>query len=58
MNTVDRCAVIPPDGVTQRTRCEKCKRFARLWPGEGLCDRCGGMLPLEYVPRPGRGERR
>lgn len=57
MNRVDRSVVVPPDGATRRDRCGKCKRFARLWPGEALCDRCIGMLPLAYVPRPKRGER-
>lgn len=34
-------------GVTQM-RCAKCKRFARLAPGETLCGRCAGMLPLVF----------
>jgi hypothetical protein len=56
VNRVNRSRVVPLDGAAQRHRCEKCKRFARLWPGESLCDRCSGVLALEYVPRP--GERR
>jgi hypothetical protein len=34
-------------------RCTRCKRFARLLPGEILCGRCAGTLPLDF----GRGER-
>lgn len=54
MNRLNRPVVAPLDGST---RCVRCKRFARLWPGESVCDRCAGMLPLVYVPRPKRGER-
>jgi hypothetical protein len=44
-------------------RCEKCKKFARLLPGETKCPSCMGMLPLDLaVPelgsRPVGGERR
>ncbi len=57
MNRLDRCSAAPPDGAPRRKhwnqRCSQCKRFARLWPGEGRCDRCAGMLPLQYVPGPG-----
>lgn len=58
MDRLDRPVAVPPDGAGKqiRSRCEKCKRFARLWPGESQCDRCNGALPLEYIP--GRGERR
>jgi hypothetical protein len=41
-----------PEGVT-RTRCAKCRRFARLLPEQTWCDRCIGALPLDF----GRGER-
>lgn len=41
-----------PEGVT-RTRCRKCRRFARLLPQQTCCDRCAGALPLDF----GRGER-
>ena len=34
-------------------RCTRCKRFARLLPGETLCGRCAGTLPLDF----GRGGR-
>lgn len=43
-------------------RCVRCKRFARLWPGENHCAPCLGRLALVYVPRRsargGRGEHR
>jgi hypothetical protein len=32
-------------GVT-RTCCEKCKKFARLLPGDTECTSCAGRLPL------------
>ncbi|SEP51058.1 hypothetical protein SAMN04489732_115126 [Amycolatopsis saalfeldensis] len=32
-------------GVT-RMRCQTCKKFARLLPGETKCGPCMGMLPL------------
>lgn len=35
-------------GVT-RMRCTKCKKFARLLPGEDRCAPCLGMLPLPLV---------
>lgn len=57
MDTLDPSHSAPPDGATKRRhRCPRCKRFARLWPEETLCDRCNGFLALEFVPRP--GERR
>lgn len=34
------------DGVT-RMRCTRCKRFAKLLPGERECAPCRGMLPLD-----------
>ncbi len=37
-------------------RCARCRRFARLLPGETRCARCAGMLALEFAPK--RGERR
>lgn len=40
------------EGVT-RTRCAKCRRFARLLPQQTRCDRCVGALPLDF----GRGDR-
>lgn len=51
MNRLDRAVVIPLDGVTQQSnRCSRCKRFARLWPGESTCARCSGVLSWEFVP--------
>jgi hypothetical protein len=49
LNASPNCA---PVGVT-RTRCQKCRRFARLLTGQTCCDRCVGALPLDF----GRGER-
>ena len=39
---------VPALGGVTRTRCAKCKRFARLLAGETLCGRCAGMLPLDF----------
>ncbi len=36
-----------PEWVT-RTRCAKCKRFARLLVGQMECDRCVGALELDF----------
>jgi hypothetical protein len=78
MDTIVCAVDTPPEGVTRHpekihtgqnarrrsggTRCIRCKRFARLWPGEGQCAGCAGVLALEYVPRQsargGRGEQR
>jgi hypothetical protein len=60
VNRLNRSRVTPLDGVAQGNRCGKCKRFARLWPGERECDRCRGVLPLVYVSgaEAGRGEAR
>lgn len=54
MDTLDPVARAALGGAGhQQQRCAKCKRFARLWPGESECDRCNGALALVYVPRPG-----
>jgi hypothetical protein len=42
-----------PDGTT-RKRCATCKRFARLLSNQTECDRCAGVLPLDFGDR---GER-
>ena len=52
MTRLEPTRVSAPEGVT-RTRCAKCRRFARLMPGETRCDRCSGVLPLDF----GRGDR-
>ena len=52
MERLDVSTVSAPEGVT-RTRCLKCRRFARLLPQQTWCDRCEGALPLDF----GRGER-
>ena len=44
---LDRVDGVPLGGVTQ-PRCEKCRRFARLLPGETQCARCSGVLALEF----------
>lgn len=31
-----------------RTRCGKCKRFARMLPGDTECAACLGVLALEF----------
>jgi hypothetical protein len=36
-------------GVTQ-TRCQKCKKFARLLPGDTECAACAGHLDLPITP--------
>nr|CEL14016.1 hypothetical protein [Kibdelosporangium sp. MJ126-NF4] len=42
---VGNCA----SGVTRtRKRCEKCKKFARLLPGDTSCAACTGALALEF----------
>jgi hypothetical protein len=38
---------VPASGVT-RTRCEKCKKFARLLPGDTECSACSGALALMF----------
>ena len=35
--------------TSNRTRCAKCRRFARLLPGETQCTRCTGALPLDFT---------
>jgi len=52
MERLELSPVSAPEGVT-RTRCAKCRRFARLLPQHTRCDRCLGVLPLVF----GRGER-
>jgi hypothetical protein len=52
MEMLEPARISPLEGVT-RTRCQKCRRFARLLPGQLRCDRCVGALPLDF----GRGER-
>jgi hypothetical protein len=36
----------PVSSGVGRTRCEKCKKFARLAPGDTLCAPCAGRLDL------------
>jgi hypothetical protein len=52
MERLEPMPTCAPEGVT-RTRCAKCRRFARLLPQQTRCDRCLGVLPLDF----GRGER-
>lgn len=47
MDTVDRAAGPPPEGIT-RQRCEDCKRFTRLLPNETRCASCAGVLGLDF----------
>jgi hypothetical protein len=47
MDTLDPAQGVPPEGVTQQ-RCGKCRRFARLLPGDTECARCAGVLALEF----------
>ena len=47
MQSVEPVSGTPARGVT-RTRCEKCKRFARLLPGDTECSACSGALALEF----------
>jgi hypothetical protein len=53
MTRLEPTPVPTPEGVTQ-TRCSWCRRFARLLPGETLCNPCAGVLPLDFGKR---GER-
>jgi len=48
MQTLDDDKQRPPVGVT-RSRCEECKRFAKLLPGETKCAPCLGALPLDLT---------
>ena len=52
MERLEESRISAPEGVT-RTRCQKCRRFARLLPHQVRCDRCAGALPLDF----GRGGR-
>lgn len=52
MTRLEPARTAAPGGVT-RTRCTRCKRFARLLPGETLGGRCSGVLALDF----GRGDR-
>ena len=59
MNRLEPCRMPAPEGVTptvSRSRCARCRRFARLLPGETRCAPCAGMLALEFAPK--AGERR
>jgi hypothetical protein len=47
VQSVEPTPMVPASGVT-RTRCAKCKRFARLLPGETTCSACSGALALEF----------
>ena len=47
MESVEPTPVVPASGVT-RSRCEKCKKFARLLPGDTQCSACTGVLALEF----------
>jgi hypothetical protein len=47
MESVEPTPVVPASGVT-RTRCAKCKKFARLLPGDTQCSACTGVLALEF----------
>jgi hypothetical protein len=49
METIDPAVGPPPEGVThQQPRCGKCRRFARLLPGDTECARCFGALALDF----------
>jgi hypothetical protein len=52
MSTVDHSDSDPLGGVTVvrrfSSRCEMCRRFARLLPGETRCAGCSGVLALEF----------
>ncbi|PWW65459.1 hypothetical protein DFQ13_102210 [Actinokineospora spheciospongiae] len=47
MATVEEPSGARSSGVT-RTRCDKCKRFARLLPGDRECAACAGVLALAF----------
>ncbi|SMC85396.1 hypothetical protein [Kibdelosporangium aridum] len=47
MDSVEPTPVVSASGVT-RTRCEKCKKFARLLPGDTECSTCLGALALTF----------
>jgi hypothetical protein len=47
MQSVEPSSGAPASGVTQ-TRCEKCKKFARLLPGDSECSGCSGALALDF----------
>lgn len=47
MHSVEPASGTPARGIT-RTRCETCKRFARLLPGDTECSACSGTLGLEF----------
>lgn len=47
MESVEPTPMVPASGVT-RTRCAKCKKFARLLPGDTECSVCSGALALEF----------
>lgn len=51
MEMLEPIRISPLEGVAQK----RCRRFARLLPGETRW-RCAGMLALEFAPE--RGERR
>jgi hypothetical protein len=52
VNRLEPCRLPALEGVTQavpRSRCARCRRFARLLPGETRCARCAGMLALDFA---------
>jgi hypothetical protein len=40
-----------------QSRCVRCRRFARLLPGEARCARCSGVLALEFPANVAAGAR-
>jgi hypothetical protein len=47
VDSVEPTPGVIASGVT-RTRCEKCKKFARLLPGDTCCSACSGALALKF----------
>ena len=47
MQSVEPTPGVIASGVTQ-TRCAKCKKFARLLPGDTECSTCLGALALTF----------
>ncbi|MBE1466125.1 DNA polymerase II large subunit [Kibdelosporangium phytohabitans] len=47
MESVEHTPVVSASEVT-RTRCAKCKKYAKLLPGDIQCAKCLGTLALKF----------